>query len=256
MYSIIVSIADLMKKWRFQRQFGTVGKGDGEFTQASGIAVLPNGDTAVINCRPCQDYFHRMLYFFNKDGTYKTTLKCDTASESGYIFFPRDVAVTSKGHLVVVDKSKFVKIYSSVGVFLYSFCTLLDEDPETKTITSRVATTPEDEIFIGDLERQVVTRHKEEDSWIPTKVTLPVKPVFLATNGEKNILVSGSQEPKVHILDEDGAALMTIDVVRMDRKVCVPQAMVCDKNGNIYISVMEYTREGKPHRWKVTSWCI
>ena len=230
--------------WKVASKFGTEGDGEGEFRGADGIAVLHNGDIAVTNVN-----FEKQLcsvYFFGKDGKYKSTFKPISNNPQDKLVHPFDLALTPSNQLVIVDTTKYAKIYDTKQSFKLcnTICTLTqDEDPNTEVSTQSVAITSEANIIIGDCSRRLITIHSEASGWVPRKVEIPIKPVYLATNNHGLILVSGyegeGKPDMVMAIDDNGERMFTIDHFSVDGKKGSSRGLVCDGD-DLYIAVMEY----------------
>ena len=88
--------------WSLAQEIGREGDGEGEFRWAFKVAVFDNGVIAVVDTNFDKTLFR--VYFFNKDGTYKLSLRSNTSNPNEKLIYPRDVAITSKQNLVVVDQ--------------------------------------------------------------------------------------------------------------------------------------------------------
>ena len=207
--------------WKVTSQFGTEGDGEGEFTRADGIAVLHNGDIAVTNLNVEKQLFP--VYFFGKDGKYKSTFNPISNNLQDKLLYSTDLALTPSHQLVIVDQSEYVKLYDTKQSFKLcnTICTLTqDEDPNSTVVTNSVAVTPEGNIIIGYAGRRLITIHSESTGWEPRKVEIPIMPVVLATNNHGLILVSGKKgEGKqwvVMAIDDNGKRVFTIDHFSVD----------------------------------------
>ena len=229
-------------------QFGTVGNEDGQFTSAWGIGVLQNGEFAVTDIDRSKGI--ALLYIFGSDGYKSTFYPVDVSKRKDVLIHPFDVALTPSDQLVIVDTSKYAKLYDTKQSlkFCNTICTLSqDDDPKTKVSTQSVAVTPAGNIIIGDCLRRLITIHNEANVWVPKKVEIPIMPAFLATNSIGQILVSGSEEKGksaiVLAIDDNGKEVFTIDQFDVDGGKGYPQGLVCDGD-ELYIAVI---RHGENH---------
>ena len=225
--------------WKLDQEIGRDRKGEGELRKAKTVAVFENGVMAV------SEFDLKKVYLFNSDGTYKATLQSNSSNPTEKLKHPKDVAVTSKENLVVVDSSNYAKIFTINGSFISSINTLTpDEDPNTVVRTNSVAVTCNDEIVIGDGYRQLLTVHSEVSGWLPNKISLDLRPVYLSTNGQGHILVTGrkvkGKPDVVKALTTSDQEVYTLDAFMVDGKVGSPQGSVCDERGYVYIAVMVF----------------
>lgn len=231
--------------WSLFRYFGQEGKVDGKFNEANGIVACPKGDIIVTNLDITNNT--SKLYYFSKDGIYLSTMHPSGSTSSDEIIHPWDVAMTTKGQLVLSDQSKFIKLYDMNANMLSNFSVLSpDEDPLTEVTTSGVAVTPLDDIIVGDSSRSVVTIHSKDGNWVPRKIHVPIRPVYVACNNRRHIFISDWLEKKVIAMSFQGDILFQINNFKVDGRTSVPKGLTCDPEGNVYIAVVIYNeRTGK-----------
>ncbi|XP_072049255.1 uncharacterized protein [Amphiura filiformis] len=223
------------KRWFLARHFGQEGDDLGQFREANGIAPCHTGDIVITNLNLYTNSSE--IYYFTNDGLYITTL----LHNNDELVHPWDVAFTTQGQLVVTDQSKNVKMYDVNSNTMFSFSTLSpDEDPSTEVTTSGVAVTPMDDIIVGDSSRKVVTIHSKAGAWEPRKITVPINPVYVASNNRRSILISDWTERKVIAMNFHGETLYNIDDFKVEGHVSAPMGLACDIDCNVYIAVIKY----------------
>ena len=232
--------------WSLTQEIGREGDGEGEFREATRVAVFDNGVMAVINSIPkTKTTVVWKLYFFSKDGIYQSTLQPTNPT----LLYPCDVAITSQQNLVVVDASYLAKIFNIHGSYIRSINTLTpEEDPSTWVNNPvMVSVTCNNEIIIANSHNWILTVHREIDGWQPRKIKLDIQPIFLSTNRLGHILVTGDKDKDkasvVKALTTSGQEVYTIDAFMVDGKVGGPEGLVCDETGCVYIAVMKFNEK-------------
>ena len=207
------------------------------FQRAKAVALCPNGEIVVVDTRsgtPC-------AYILSKLGVYKQTLMSPTSRPQGKLLNVEGVAITALGHIVVVDQSETVKLFNVEGKYLYSFTTISKEENNGMVDTACVAVDNENRVLVGDFRRQVVTIHDGTDGSLVQKLTLIIRPCYLAVNRKQHIIITDWMSRTVEAVNYNGDVLYTF-TTSMDGKEAQPRGIVCDKNDNIYIVVAEYDK--------------
>lgn len=232
--------------WQMSGEFGREGVADGEFKLAQGIIACPNGDLAVT------DSGNARVTIFNSRGEFKTTLKPSEGKPESNFRRPADIARNSHDQFVVVDQSRYVKIFDGEGHFVRGFATIqAGEDPNTKVCPVSVAVDPQDRIFVADYIRRVLTIHQHDGNLIK-KVPLEVKPWILTINSKQQILVSDYAAGKVECIDLNGRSIFTIDTL-IDGIQGKAAGVCCDANDDIYVAIHPGTYGSSPvHQYSST----
>ena len=202
----------------------------GELVKASRIACCPNADIIIGRTQ---------AYVLGPDGIGKVQLTQYQGDTEKQV---QGVAVSSDGHIFVVDKSKFVKTFSLEGKYIRSFSTLTeDEDPNTEVALRCVTIDRAGRILVGDEDRQIITVHSCPDGRVIEKVKCIMKGYgSITVNSKEQILHHGSVHSKVVAIDYSGIEAFTFSSrSRIDEDVTgkevIPRGIVCDANDNIYI---------------------
>ncbi|XP_072031325.1 LOW QUALITY PROTEIN: E3 ubiquitin-protein ligase TRIM32-like [Amphiura filiformis] len=231
--------------WQMCGEFGREGVADGEFKLAQGIITCP--DNMVVT-----DSGNARVSIFNARGEFKGLLKPQDGKPESNFRRPADIARTSNDHYVVVDQSRYVKVFDSEGHFIRGFATLqAGEDPNQKVCPVSVAVDPQDRIFVADYIRRLLTIHQHDGNLIK-KVPLDVKPWILTINSKQQILVSDYAAGKVECIDLNGRNLFTIDTL-IDGIQGKAAGVCCDSNDDIYVAIHPGTYGSSPvHQYSST----
>ena len=176
------------------------------------------------------------IYLFDSKGKYKFRLQYTVSNPNDQLKQPARVKVTSKGHLIITDRSPFVKIFQADGSFLQSFSTVSPEDGTPPVKTCGLAVTHMDDIIVGDTRRRVVTVHTQINNWAPRKINATAAPDYLATNSQRQILMCDWEDARVDVVSFEGKFLFKIEF-NVDDLKRQPRGLVCGKNDDIFISV-------------------
>ena len=219
-------------KWKLIQRFGEKGDGEGQLREAAGIAVCSTGDVAITDSRMGSP----RAYLFNKDGEYKLTFK--STNPAGKLLYPESVAVTSNDHVVITDQSTDIKIFHVNGSFVESFSTLAPGEqpvPRVKAFALGMTVSNQNEIIVGDRNRQCITTHTQSGVFIK-KLPIPIIPIYLATNSHL-IIISDWMVRKVIGMTRDGKVIFTLDTFVVNGEGGVPSGITCDSNDDVYIAV-------------------
>ena len=217
-------------KWKLIQRFGDKGDGEGQLRQAAGIAVCSTGDVAVT------EFDLERAYLFNKNGEYKLTFK--STNPAVKLLYPENVAVTSNDHVVITDESTDIKIFHVNGSFVKSFSTLAPGEkavPRVKSFALGITVSNQNEIIVGDYDRQCITIHTQSGVYIK-KLPTPIIPWYLATNSHL-IIISDWKARKVIGMTRDGRVMFTLDRFVVNGEGGEPDGITCDSNDDVYIVV-------------------
>ena len=224
-------------KWKQIQRFGEEGDGEGQLRLASGIAVCNTGDVAVVN-QSIRNRDDRKVYLFNNGGEYKLAFK--STKPAGKLLYPDRVAVTSDNHVVITDQSADIKIFHVNGSFVKSFSTLAPGEkpvPKVEAFAMGIAVSNQNEIIVGDYDRQCIIIHTHSGAFIK-KLLTPIIPWYLATNSHL-IIISDWEARKVIGMTRDGKVMFTLDRFVVNGEGGVPDGITCDSNDDVYIAVRE-----------------
>ncbi|XP_072043544.1 uncharacterized protein [Amphiura filiformis] len=225
------------KEWKLMQTFGQEGDKDGEFRRALGIAVCKNGDIVVTNVNLAMQT--SQAYMFNSNGTYKFTFQSHPTNPEGKLLYPKRVAVTPGGDIVISDQSNLVKLFSVSGDYLKSLSTVTAEcNNSTKYDTCGVAIFPSGVVYVGDLDRQVITVHDMDRQQPIKKLSVDIKPWYISSDPDNNIWVSDWQTRQVIRYSDSGVELCRIKSFIVDNEAGQPRGAVYGK-GSVYIAVIE-----------------
>ncbi len=226
--------------------FGQEGEGSGDFTRARGIAISPSGDIVIA------DPSKKAVLVFAPDGQHKFNLKSPRGKPEGKLRTPQDVAVSSQGNIMVVDLTKFVKMFSADGKFVHSFHTSSRPAPDEKIGTYCIDVDNQGQIVVGNYEKKTITIHDSVDGSVKEQIMPSLKPNFLAVNSQEQIVIGDPKSKKVCILDYAGKEITSWDPV-VEGAPCIPMGVACNDNDDIFISVVKMNKSGKG---KLNTGCI
>jgi len=116
--------------YRYQSQWGTEGKGDGQFYYPNGVALAPNGNVYVADRGNSRvQYFTPGGLFLGKWGSY--------GSGDGQFIYCSAVDVNSNGNVYVADPGNHrVQYFTSAGSFLGKWGTAGEGDGQFRRLES------------------------------------------------------------------------------------------------------------------------
>ena len=226
-------------KWKQIRRFGDEGDGEGQLRRADGIAVCSTGDVAITDTTVGRADDNR-VFVFSSEGEYKHTVKSHPTNPAGKLLYPARVAVTSDNHVVITDQSADIKIFHVNGSFVKSFSTLAPGEnpvPKVKAFAVGIAVSNQNEIIVGDRNRQCITIHTHSSVFIK-KLLTPIIPIYLATNSHL-IIISDWMARKVIGMTRDGRVVFTLDRFVVNGEGGRPSGITCASNDDVYIAVKQ-----------------
>ena len=224
-------------KWKQIQRFGDEGDGEGQLILAAGIAVCSTGDVAITATTGCRAADNR-VFVFSSEGEYKHTVKSHPTNPAGKLLYPVRVAVTSDNNVVITDQSTNIKIFHVNGSFVKSFSTLAPGEksvPRVKAFAIGIAVSNQNEIMVGDRDRQCITIHTHSGVFIK-KLLTPIIPFYFATNSHL-IIISDWKARKVIGMTRDEEVVFTLDRFVVNGEGGVPDGITCDSNDDVYIAV-------------------
>ncbi|XP_072014483.1 uncharacterized protein [Amphiura filiformis] len=263
----VVTQRTQVSTWNLVGKFGREGQGKGELRFAKGIATTADGLIAVA------DDTNRRVTVYGRDGHYQFSLVAESRRYGNLMHVPSDVAVSSTGHFIVVDRTGFIKIFDRRGQFLNEF-SVLDKHRSSNKRLSRslrgtfgrsskggrkrdvdlccVVVDSRNQILVGDRGRGVVSVHENNGVHIRT-LRLHNKPWCMAIGANDNVLVGDYIIGNVEVLTTEGHSILNIDPVFDGKRL--KAAGVCADKDFIFISthstapgfggVLQYTKEGR-----------
>ncbi|XP_072051221.1 uncharacterized protein [Amphiura filiformis] len=218
------------------KEFGQEGS-DEELERARGIAVSAAGDVIVA------DSDRKQVLLYTVDGKYKSTLTSPDGIPEGQLRTPQDVAVSEDGGcLMVVDLTRYVKIFDADGSYIQSFHTREKGAADKRIGTSCIDIDCQGQILVGNQKSQLITIHDVFDGSIKNTIDLQdiIKPYFLTVNRKEQILIGDYDSKKVKAIDYVGKVLFTINPKVEYGAACKPLGVACNPNANddIFVAVI------------------
>ena len=189
---------------------------------------------------------------FSGDGQHKFNLKSPKGKPEGKLRTPHDVSVSSQGKLMVVDLTKFVKIFDSDGKYLQSFFTSSRSAPDEKIGTYCIDIDNQGEIIVGNYEAKTITIHDSVDGAVKDQISPSLKPNFLAVNTRQQIVIGDPKAKKVCVLDYSGKEILTFDPL-IGGAPCIPLGVACSPSDDIFVAAVKIDKKGKG---KLNTGCI
>lgn len=187
----------------------------------------------------------KSVLVFAQEGRYKYTVTSPDGDPEGQLRTPHDVAISGDDCLMVVDQTKFVKIFDAAdGTYVKSFATMTKYDAEKKVGTCCVTVDIQGQIIVGNYHRKLITIHDAMDGSIQSKLTVNIEPYFLATNTKQQIIIGDLKARKVVVIDYNGKEVLIINPL-LAGTPCIPMGVACDGSDNIFVAVVKEDASGK-----------
>ena len=231
----IGKVSEKIESWHLAKTYGKRHSDD--FRCALGIAGCPNGDIALA------DEGYKRVVTFGLDGEFKSKLQETSKKSRGTgdeTPDPCGVAINSLGHYVVVDKTKYVKVYDSKGRFLDEFECDNKRSHNAKAVS--VAIDSKDLIIIGDKSRAVLTIHSPDGSLLD-RLELTLKPWFIAVNSKEQIIISDFEAGTILGIDYRGNTQFTMETI-VDGERIKAAGICCDANDDIFVALHSGEEKG------------
>ena len=226
----------------------------------SAIACCPNEDLVVGGTGS-------ESYLLDREGQFKMELIPDNRNDKT-VLHVRGVAVSRHGYIMLIDNTKFVKVFASTGKYNHRFTTLSSrEDPESVHVSLVCVTTDREghQVLVGDGMRNVITIHRCPDGELLNRIECSMglsDNTHMVVNRKQQILIHTTHDDdqsgttKVTVIDYCGNTLFTfapkIEDTR-DRHL-LECGIVCDPYDNIYLALKDYGRNhtGHIHKYSPT----
>ncbi|XP_038050300.1 uncharacterized protein LOC119723627 [Patiria miniata] len=229
-----------VRRWTLSGEFGKKGSGPGEFNGTFGITATQPGELAVA------DYWNKRVVICSTEGKLKETILLSDR--------PRNVAaIPQMSMLLVVDTTKYVKVFNKNNKLDFQFPTVPLQDIDNIDVDLRsLAVKRDDTIVVGDVKRMVWTEHKPTNGELLRTVSLQIPPFYLAFDeGTDRTVVSGYEQKQVDVTDSVGTTLSTVQPSIQDRPVTNCLA-VNSGNSGLYVGVSNgWNSDGHIHLYDV-----
>ncbi|XP_072026710.1 uncharacterized protein [Amphiura filiformis] len=228
-------VSEKIESWNLVKTYGKRDSDD--FRCALGIAGCPNGDIALA------DEGYKRVVTFGLDGEFKSKLQEPSKKTRGAgddTPDPCGVAINSLGHYIVVDKTKYVKVYDSRGKYLDEFECDNKRAQNAKAVC--VAVDSKDRIIIGDKSRAVLTIHSP-DGTLLDRLELTLRPWFIAVNSKEQIIISDFEAGTILAIDHEGNTQFTTETIINGERIQA-SGICCDANDDIFVALHSGDEKG------------
>ena len=186
------------RKWVLEKEIGKKSQ------NASGLAITPSGDIAIANCDPSTP-----VQIYDRDGLFKFSL--DKRSSDA-----RNVVALNDSKLFVTtrDNNACVTVYNSEGQYLSEFPAVSPDgvkSSDEETVLRGLAVNRQNQLLVGEIIHKYISIHDCEGNHV-SSINAPVKPSFLSTTRQNNIVVSSRTffPGSVYVLGTTGNQLVEI----------------------------------------------
>ena len=189
------------------------------------------------------DSDRKQVLLYTMDGKYRSTLTSPDGVPEGQLRTPQDVAVSDDGGcLMVVDLTKFVKIFEADGTYLQSFATREKGSADKRIGVCCIDIDSQGQILVGNQKSQVITVHDVFDGSLKKSIDVQdiIKPFFLAVNRKNQIIIGDYEGMKLAAIDYSGKKLFSIDPKKDYGGTCKPLGVACNAKANddIFVAVI------------------
>ncbi|XP_038050325.1 E3 ubiquitin-protein ligase TRIM71-like [Patiria miniata] len=211
-----------VSKWEMSGEFGKEGSGPGEFDAVWSITATQPGEIAVADNR------NKRVVICSTEGHHNKEIPLQKK--------PRAIEATPDDRLIVVDSTKYVKVFDKDNKPAFHFPTVPQSEVEnTEVDLQSVAVKKDGTILVGDVKRMVWTEHKLTDGKLLDTIPVQTPPYHLAINDATDrVVVSGDR--KVDIALSNGTTLNTIKPTINGEPVQVCAGVFCDDSG-VYVAM-------------------
>ena len=178
---------------------------------------------------------------------------CDVLLDNNYntkhdlLSGPYAIASIINQFMVVDNTNRVINMYKEDGSLAFQFITLPLNEVD-KTDLWSIAAKKNGHILVGDVKRKVVTVHRPTDGGILSTMSVTTIPRFLAVDCNDRVVISGSDEKQVAVIDDNGTTLLTIKPTIDGQQVDYCQGVCCD-GSDIYIAVVNCNDTGHIHHY-------
>ena len=168
-------------------------------------------------------------------------------TKHAFLSGPRAIASINNRFMVVDNTNRVIKMYKEDGSLAFQFTTLpLNE--VSKTDLWSIAAKKNGHILVGDVKRKVVTVHRPTDGGILSTMPVTTSPHFLAVDCNDRVVISGSDEKQVAVIDDNGTTRLKIKPTIDGQQVRYCQGVCCD-GSDIYTAVVNGYGSGHIHHY-------
>ena len=214
---------------------------------ARNVVHTQSGYFAVTDCNN-----KSRVKVFNRYGKFKFSF--DTKNGQDPISVPYGIVENSSGELFVTDESPHVKVYDSDGVPLRQFTTISPggrESNEEPTWILGLAIDTSGHILVGETRQMYISIHQQDGSHM-SSLKVSMKPHYIATSPNKEIIISSGVDSFIHVIDYNGVLLRTIKSYSMKcLQTWNPKGVCCNQHGDIFVADATVGSEGI-YRYSVT----
>ncbi len=189
--------------WVLEKEFEQ--DGPGKLSDPMDIEVSPSGTVAVV------DHDEARLQVYDVEGQHIHSIDTTQGLRPKTRFSARSVAVNSEGDYHVTDKSSFVKVFYSSGLFKDTWVTRSPENKPSDTedvVLIGLAVDSKDQVLVGEVGRKYISIHKKDGAHI-TSIRVNIRPYSIAVTPQDKLIVSCHNTNKVVLVDITGHVLHT-----------------------------------------------
>ena len=195
--------------WKVEKQFGN-------FRQARGVAVAPNGDIAVTEFTG-----DGKVHVFTRDGKPRFTLDTTKALSPSQASKPYGIAIDSQGRFYVTDTSPFVHVFSKKGNHLFLINVIDDDDASCRGVAIHGKMLfigyREPSCMRGETYLDYVSIH-ETDGTLKSRFKTSNFPRYMTVSSDAIVVSSGEEFDDIEAYDNDGKSLKLIS---LDNESCL-----------------------------------
>jgi tripartite motif-containing protein 71 len=215
----------------FVSSFGSVGKGDGEFREPTGIAVSPINGNVVVS-----DEANNRVQVFNEKGEFVRTFGSE-GTGNGQFKEPRGVAVDSKGDVWVADTGNDrVEEFNETGAYLGKLGVAGTgngdfEEPKSVAVDSK------GDVWVADSGNGRVEEFGETRAYV-RQFSAGTNPVGVAVDSKGNVWSDNEDETgAIEEHNEKGESVRKFaSRGEGNGDVAEPKRLIVDANGYVWIA--------------------
>lgn len=251
------SAAFAAEAYELVTEWGSYGSEDGQFIEAQGIAVGPEGNIYVSdtlrNCR---------IQKFTPEGEFITTWG-EYGSEDGEFISPWGIDVDTEGNVYVADMlNDRVQKFTSDGEFITTWSTGRKEN-WTYSTPFALAVDKEGNVYVQHsvatppaLYNNYIQKFTSEGVFIKEWPFIWIKANQMATDSSGTLYVPANLFGPIQKFNAEGALLEQWNSCSLQEAYCINSGIAIDDEDHVYISdaahhkIKKFTADGKP----ITSW--